>query len=116
MTSIFMHHNQAIFPNSQKFIPERWMDPEQKKNLEKYLVAFSKRSRQCIGIPLARAEILLALATIFREFEMELYETTVDDVRVVRDMFNGHPRKGSQGVRVMITGWNGHPRPTGKSL
>ncbi|KAJ5401161.1 hypothetical protein N7465_011650 [Penicillium sp. CMV-2018d] len=116
MTSIFMHHNEAIFPNSQNFIPERWMDPEQRKNLEKYLVAFSKGSRQCIGIPLARAEILLAIATIFREFEMELYETTVDDVRIVRDMFNGHPRKGSQGVRVMIKGWNGHSRPSGNSL
>ncbi|KAJ9492516.1 hypothetical protein VN97_g701 [Penicillium thymicola] len=116
MTSIFMHHNEAIFSNSQNFIPERWMDPEQRKNLEKYLVAFSKGSRQCIGIPLARAEILLAIATIFREFEMELYEATVDDVRIVRDMLNGHPRKGSQGVRVMVTGWNGHPRPTKKSL
>jgi activator of HSP90 ATPase len=58
---------------------------------------------------LARAEILLAIATIFREFEMELYETTVDDVRIARDMFNGHPKKGSQGVRVMIKKWNGHP-------
>ncbi|KAK4862903.1 hypothetical protein LT330_003036 [Penicillium expansum] len=110
MTSIFMHHNEDIFPNSQSFIPERWMDLEQRKHLEKYLVAFSKGSRQCIGIPLARAEILLAIATIFREFEMELYETTVDDVRIVRDMFNGHPRKGSQGVRVMITDWNGRLR------
>ncbi|OQE05163.1 hypothetical protein PENVUL_c026G07851 [Penicillium vulpinum] len=109
MTSLFMHYNEDIFPESQNFIPERWMDPEQRKHLEKYLVAFSKGSRQSIGIPLARAEILLAIATIFREFEMELYETTVDDVRIVRDMFNGLPRKGSQGVRVMIKDWNGHP-------
>jgi hypothetical protein len=57
---------------------------------------------------LARAEILLAIATIFREFEMELFETTIDDVRIVRDMFNGHPRKGSQGVRVMIKDCNEH--------
>jgi hypothetical protein len=61
------------------------------------------------SISLARAEILLAVATIFREFEMELYDTTVDDVKIVRDMFNGLPRKGSQGVRVMIKDWNGHP-------
>lgn len=44
----------------------------------------------------------MAVATIFREFDMKLYETTEDDVRIVRDMFNGHPRKESQGVRVMI--------------
>ncbi|KAJ5543619.1 hypothetical protein N7461_009622 [Penicillium sp. DV-2018c] len=106
MTSLLMHHNEDIFPDSKSFIPERWMDPEQRKHLEKYLVAFSKGSRQCIGMPLARAEILLAVATIFRQFEMELYETTVDDVRIARDMFNGLPRAGSQGVRVMIKDWN----------
>ena len=61
------------------------------------------------SISLAKAEILLVIATIFREFEMELYETTFEDVRVVRDMFNGHPRKGSEGVRALITRWNGRP-------
>lgn len=40
---------------------------------------------------------------------MELYKTTFEDVRVVRDMFNGHPKKGSEGVRALITGWNGRP-------
>lgn len=64
----------------------------------------------CLFTSLARAEILLAVATIFREFEMELYETTIDDVRIVRDMFNGHPRKESQGVRVMIQDCNRHPQ------
>ncbi|KAJ5327634.1 uncharacterized protein N7506_010736 [Penicillium brevicompactum] len=115
MTSMFLHNNEDIFPNAQSFIPERWMDTEQRKALEKYLVPFSKGSRQCVGIPLARAEILLAVATIFREFEIELYETTIDDVRIVRDMFNGHPMKGSQGVRVMIQGWNGPPSRGTKS-
>lgn len=51
MTGLFIHHNEDIFPDSQSFIPERWMDPTQRKALEKYLVAFSKGSRQCIGIP-----------------------------------------------------------------
>ena len=51
MTSFFIHHNEDIFPDSQSFIPERWMDPTQRKHLERYLVAFSKGARQCIGIP-----------------------------------------------------------------
>jgi hypothetical protein len=51
--------------------------------------------------------ILLGIATIFREFDLELYETTVDDVRIVRDMFVGHPRKESQSVRVMVHDRNG---------
>jgi hypothetical protein len=56
MTSLLMHHNEEIFPDSQSFIPERWMDPEQRKHLEKYLVAFSKGSRQCIGIPYVKLQ------------------------------------------------------------
>ncbi|KAE8321063.1 cytochrome P450 [Aspergillus sergii] len=104
MTSLFVHHNEDIFPDSQSFIPERWMDSVQRKRLEKYLVAFSKGSRH-----LAKAEILLVVARVFREFDMELYKTTIDDVRILRDMFNGHPRKGSQGVRVIVKEWNGRP-------
>ncbi|EPS25624.1 hypothetical protein PDE_00558 [Penicillium oxalicum 114-2] len=104
MTSLLLHNNPDIFPNPEKFDPERWMNPTERHRLEKYLLAFSKGSRQCIGITLAKAEILLVIATIFRQFDMELYETTYEDVRVVRDMFNGHPRKGSPGVRAMVTG------------
>lgn len=50
MTSVFMHHNETIFPNSHEFVPERWMDLEKRKYLEKYMVAFTKGSRQCIGM------------------------------------------------------------------
>lgn len=50
MTSVMMHHNEDIFPDSHSFIPERWMDDKQRKYLDKYFVAFSKGSRQCVGI------------------------------------------------------------------
>lgn len=45
-----MHHDESIFPDSYTFKPERWVDPAERKRLEKYLVAFSKGSRQCIGM------------------------------------------------------------------
>jgi hypothetical protein len=45
-----MHHNETVFPDSHRFKPERWLDPAERKRLEKYMVAFSKGSRQCIGI------------------------------------------------------------------
>lgn len=50
MTSVFMHHNEKIFPDSYSFVPERWMDLEKRKKLETYMVAFTKGSRQCIGM------------------------------------------------------------------
>lgn len=45
-----MHHNESVFPDSYTFKPERWVDPTERKRLEKYLVAFTKGSRQCIGM------------------------------------------------------------------
>jgi cytochrome P450 len=51
MTSILMHHNETIFPDSYNFNPQRWLDqPDGGKALERYLVTFGKGSRQCIGI------------------------------------------------------------------
>jgi hypothetical protein len=41
---------------------------------------------------------------------MRLYKTSIDDVRVARDMFNGLPKKESQGVRVMIKEWHERPK------
>jgi cytochrome P450 len=50
MTSVLIHHNEEIFPDSHEFIPERWLDPEKRKYLEKYMVSFTKGSRQCVGM------------------------------------------------------------------
>ncbi|KIW89237.1 uncharacterized protein Z519_10090 [Cladophialophora bantiana CBS 173.52] len=103
MTSVFMHHNENIFPDSYNFIPERWMNLDERKRLENYLVAFSKGSRQCIGLNLARAEMLLGLAKIFREVHFQLYETTREDVTMVHELFLPFPKVGSKGVRVLVT-------------
>lgn len=50
MSCLLMHHNEKVFPDSYQFKPERWTEPHERKRLEKYMVAFSKGSRQCIGI------------------------------------------------------------------
>ena len=50
MTSTLIHQNPDIFPQPLEFVPERWLDPKEKQRLEKYLVPFSKGSRQCAGI------------------------------------------------------------------
>jgi cytochrome P450 len=47
-----IHHNEDIFPNSHSFVPERWLTPggARRTDLEKYLLSFSKGSRQCLGM------------------------------------------------------------------
>lgn len=49
MGTTIVHTNEDIFPNSGSFIPERWTGPNGKE-LERYLVPFSKGARQCLGI------------------------------------------------------------------
>lgn len=58
MTSLLQHKDPSIFPNPEKFGPDHWLN---NKTLEKYLVPFSKGTRQCLGINLATAEIYLPL-------------------------------------------------------
>lgn len=50
MSSWMMHRNPKIFPDPDTFLPERWLDPANAGKLEKSFVAFSRGSRQCLGI------------------------------------------------------------------
>lgn len=126
MSCLLMHHDESVFPDSYRFDPERWTDLTERKRLEKYMVAFSKGSRQCIGMQyvpnaprirtrvgrmgyaniasLARAEILMVISTLLQRFEFELYETTVEDVQVKHDIFIPFTKLDSEGVRVLVKG------------
>lgn len=112
----------TIFPNPDSFDPERWIRAAARgERLDQFIVSFTKGGRQCLGIKylpcsfflsfllanersLAYAELYLTVAHIFRRFELELFETDVDDVRLVRDRFFGAPRDGSKGVRAVVKG------------
>jgi cytochrome P450 len=56
-----MHHDESIFPDSYRFNPDRWMDPTERKRLEKYMVAFSRGSRMCIGMQYVPPSLFLFL-------------------------------------------------------
>ncbi|KAJ5640862.1 cytochrome protein [Penicillium herquei] len=46
-----MHMNPSIFPNPAKFDPERWITASKRgQSLERYLVSFTRGTRECIGI------------------------------------------------------------------
>lgn len=111
MTGTLIHYDPTVFPDPTAFRPERWLE---NPRLDKYLVAFSRGSRQCIGINLAYAEIYLALAAIFRQYGslavrgkddvgvFELYDTTMRDVEIVGDGITPLTVPESKGVRLRI--------------
>ncbi|KAL8646237.1 MAG: hypothetical protein Q9210_006250 [Variospora velana] len=103
MDTVSMHNDETVFPDHASFIPERWLEKrEDGKRLDKYFTAFGKGARQCLGINLAYAELYMTIGTIFRRFELELFETTRETVQYGRDYFNAFPEKGCDGVKVAI--------------
>jgi cytochrome P450 len=109
MSAWFVHHDEAIFPNSHEYIPERWLD---NPRLDKYMVSFTKGTRQCVGINLAYAVMYMTTAAIFRRYggpdsgdskeRLELFETTKDDVVMVADKFVPWVKEGTKGIRVLV--------------
>ncbi|KAJ5973770.1 benzoate 4-monooxygenase cytochrome P450 [Penicillium waksmanii] len=101
----FVHHDPTIFPEPEKFDPERWTRASNDGiNLKKYMVSFNKGSRQCLGMNLAYAEMYLTLAMFARNFNVDLVNTTEDNIRLGRDMALPYPYEGRFSVRARITG------------
>ncbi|KAF7852941.1 hypothetical protein EAF04_010818 [Stromatinia cepivora] len=101
-TQFSMHHNPAIFPSPSTFNPERWLG-DQAKELEKYLVPFSRGPRACLGMNIAYAQMYIILALLFSRFEMELFETDAESMEWV-DHGNAVTRSSVK-VRVRRDRW-----------
>lgn len=52
---------------------------------------------------MANAELNLTLATLFRNYNMRLYETKLEDVAPSRGFFVPAPEPGGNGLRVLFT-------------
>lgn len=51
MAIYHIHYNESIFEDPTKFDPERWLAPaEAVERRMKFMVAFSRGSRSCLGI------------------------------------------------------------------
>ena len=63
-----IHHNEAYFPDSFAFIPERWLSssskPDQNLGMRDAYSPFSFGPRGCIGRPLAIMEISVTIARV----------------------------------------------------
>ncbi|KAL4887213.1 putative cytochrome P450 [Aspergillus karnatakaensis] len=71
MSTHFVLQNETIFERPGEFRPERWLG-DKAKDLDRWLVSFSKGPRSCLGINLAWAELYTCFAHVFRKFEIEI--------------------------------------------
>ncbi|KAK4142258.1 putative cytochrome P450 [Dichotomopilus funicola] len=106
MDAYHMHTNPEVFPDPLAFKPERWLNdargPGGRHPLTNYLVPFGRGSRVCLGMPLAYMELYVAIATIFRRHDLELFDTTRSDADFVLDIVMPMPKRDSKGVRVIV--------------
>jgi cytochrome P450 len=107
MTIPDLSHDEAIFPNSHTFDPERWLNnpvTSTGEPLERFMVSFGRGTRNCLGMNLAWTELYLTLGMLFRRYKFELHEPDVRDVQVGHDFFIPVAWEGTKGVRVFVQG------------
>lgn len=66
-----IHHQEDVFPNSEKFNPDRWLDRNGHFQNSKSFMIFSVGKRACLGENLARKEMFLFLTRLVRDFEIQ---------------------------------------------
>ena len=100
MSNLITARDASVFPDPLVFKPERWLVPDPP---DRYLLPFSRGTRSCIGMHLAQAEVKLALARL-ATVDLELFETTIDDVDARRVWEVAIPQRGTKGVRMKVKG------------
>ena len=102
MTALLTHRNEELFPQPRTFRPERWLGSEGKR-LDRFQVAFNRGTRSCVGMNLARAELFMILAAVFRQFDVDVSEVKRErDIDVSRDYLLGLQAPDSPGILVKI--------------
>ncbi|KAI1402050.1 cytochrome P450 [Hypoxylon fuscum] len=112
MAAPILNRNPDLYDQPDEFRPDRYVG---NPKLSKYQMAFSKGTRQCIGINLAYQELQTFTAGIIRRYDLydptkkvqsgptlEVYQTTRADVATYSDFITTAPYEGSQGLRVVI--------------
>ncbi|KAK0658039.1 cytochrome P450 [Cercophora newfieldiana] len=108
MCSFLMHRDPSLFPYSDKFDPQRWLNPDAQlvAGREKCLVPFSKGNRSCIGQPLAMCELYVVLGRRFRKSDdLVLVDVRPEDM-LYQDYFGAmHPRGQVRGYARESWAW-----------
>ncbi|KAI1081198.1 cytochrome P450 [Whalleya microplaca] len=112
MAAPILNRNPDVYDRPDEFLPDRYIE---NPKLQKYLMSFSKGTRQCIGINLAYQELQTFTAGLFRRYDiydptkkeqngptLELYQTTRADIATYADYITTVSYEGSQGLRVII--------------
>ncbi|OAA38537.1 Cytochrome P450 [Metarhizium rileyi] len=104
MTTYYMHMDPTVFPEPEKFNPQRWLNSDPDGLMHSYLLPFGKGSRACAGQKIAWMQMYFCLSQLYRPSgpDIELFESDESDVRLAHGYVFPQPRMDSPGVRVLI--------------
>src|SRR5436190_22034470 len=95
MSTYVTLHNADAFPNPFQFDPARWLEPEGgTPAMKEAWIPFSRGSRMCSGIQLARMELKVILGTLLYGWELGLGERTTEKTMSMVDRFVLVPKRG----------------------
>jgi len=112
MSIPLIHQDESIFQNRKEFKPELWIEDPR---LDRFLISFSKGSRNCVGLHVAYAEQYLCCLVFSEGSELrtytlrttkvflELFETDASDVNMAADRFVPHVKAESKGVKFRVS-------------
>ena len=73
----------TVFPDPYDFVPERWTAPT--PDMKLMYRPFSSGPRNCIGMHLARVQLLLSICALYQRFDLRLDPCMTDDMMALRD-------------------------------
>ena len=109
MTTYYMHQDAHVFPQPEQFRPERWLNAAPDGLEHAYFLPFAKGSRSCAGQNVAYMNMYFTLSQLFKPGapEIELFESTVEDVQLDCGYIFPQPKLDSNGLRVLIRSGDG---------
>ncbi|KAI0016236.1 cytochrome P450 [Xylariomycetidae sp. FL0641] len=99
-----VHNDPSIYPEPEKFLPDRWATPEERRRLNRYLLPWGRGTRLCLGMELATIDTFLTVSRLFSPnsgFQMQLFHTQDEDWKAYHEWFSGFPK--GNGLRVVVT-------------
>lgn len=85
VSSFQLHQDEDVFPDAQRFSPERWLEPTDR--MLTCFFAFGKGNRACIAQNLGTAELTLATVKVVQVDLLRGASVTQDRVEII-EWFN----------------------------